>query len=68
MSSVADRVREHRARKRSGVALITVAVDEVALVAALVEAGLLDVNMADDQGAIIDSVERLLEIFSENAK
>jgi hypothetical protein len=49
MSSVADRVREHRARKKSGVVLITIAADEAALASALVDAKLLDHNLADDQ-------------------
>jgi hypothetical protein len=62
MSSVADRVREHRAR-RDRAWLITVAVAEVALPPRWSRPARR--HMADNQGAIIDSVERLLEIFRE---
>jgi hypothetical protein len=64
MSSVADRVREHRARKKSGVVLITIAADEAALASALVDAKLLDHNLADDQAAIAQATSRLIESFA----
>jgi hypothetical protein len=64
MSSVADRVREHRARKKSGVVLITIAADEAALASALVQAKLLDPNLADDQAAIAQATSRLIESFA----
>jgi hypothetical protein len=62
--SAADRVREYRARKKTGAIMITVAVDEASLVAALIDANLLDANCADDHAAITEATQRMVKLFS----
>lgn len=53
----AERTRRWRARQRSGLARLTITVDEVELAAALVAAGRLRPELADDRQAL----ERALE-------
>jgi hypothetical protein len=62
MSSVADRVRAHRARVAAGRILLVLEVDELPLVEALVAARLLDLSVADSREAITAATARLLEV------
>lgn len=61
MSTVSFRVREHRARQKAGRVVLAVEVDEVKLVAALIDSRLLDATAADDREAIERATEKLIE-------
>jgi hypothetical protein len=60
MNSVADRVREHRARKRIG-ALRTTLTVQPHHVEALIEARYLAAWSADDKAAVAAAVQRVLD-------
>ena len=60
-----EAVRAERAyrRRRAGLVVLPIEVDVVALADVLVEARLLDPNMADDRTALAKAATRLIEIF-----
>lgn len=64
MSNVADRVRQHRARRKAGRAVLLVEVDGHALAEVLVDSGLLDWDECEDVEAIAQATGKLLEIFT----
>lgn len=59
-----DAIRARRAyqRRRAGLIVLPIAVDQTALVEALIEARLLDPNRADDRTALTQATARFLEI------
>jgi hypothetical protein len=64
MSNVADRVRQHRARRKAGRAVLLVEVDVHALAEVLVDdAKLLGWDECEDTEAIARATSELLEIF-----
>jgi hypothetical protein len=65
-SRVAANQRRRRARMREGRICLTVTVDEVPLVEALLVGGFLDAQRADDRGEIRSAVERLLQVLTAN--
>jgi hypothetical protein len=60
-----QRVQQFRTRQRTGKILLTIEVDEVLLVEALVEARLLYRHLADDRGAITRALEKAVAAFSK---
>ena len=60
-----EAIRAERAyrRRRAGLVVLPIEVDVVALADVLIEARLLDPNMADDRTALARATTRLLEIF-----
>lgn len=63
-SKAAKRQRVHRARVKAGRMVLRIAVDDVTVPTALVEARLLDETDCDDREALTAAVERLLMLFS----
>jgi hypothetical protein len=63
MSTSADRQRDYRARQRSGKRVYCIALDEVALVAKLLEAApeLLDETDADDPECVAAALQKTVE-------
>ncbi len=61
----AIRFRRHYQRRRSGLVVLPIEVDPVLLADVLIEARLLDPNMADDRTALAKATARLIEIFSK---
>jgi hypothetical protein len=59
----AIRVSRAKQRRRSGLVVLPIEVDAIALADLLIEARLLDSNMADDRTALAKAATRLLEIF-----
>ena len=64
MSTVAERVRTHRARRKAGMILLVIEAREDVLVHALVEAGLIHPNATDDHTQITRAAQRLIEIIA----
>jgi hypothetical protein len=64
----ANAIRVSRAyqRRRSGLVVLPIEVDAVALADVLIEAKLLDPNMADDRTALAQATTRLIEIFCKD--
>jgi hypothetical protein len=62
-SANALRVSRAYQRRRVGVAVLPIEVDVVALADVLIEAQLLDPNMADNRTALAKATTRLIEIF-----
>src|SRR4029453_2272504 len=60
-----QRVQQFRTRQRTGKILLTIQVDEVLLVEALIEARLLYRHLADDRGAITRALEKAVAAFSK---
>ena len=60
-----EAVRAERAyrRRRAGLVVLSIEVDVVALADVLIEARLLDPNMADNRTVLAKATTRLLEIF-----
>ena len=63
MSSVALRVREHRARQKAGRAVFAVECSEHDLGQALIAARLLDPALVDDKNAIASSLNEMVRLF-----
>ena len=53
-------------RRRSGLVVLPIEADVVALADVLIEARLLDPNMADDRTALAEATARLIEIFCKD--
>jgi hypothetical protein len=62
-SADADRARRYRQRKRSGMLVLTVEANEVALAQALVDARLLKPQHIDNRPAITHAAQKLVDIF-----
>src|SRR5215475_1816593 len=60
-----QRVQQFRTRQRAGKILLTIQVDEVLLVEALVESRLLYRDLADDREAITRALEKAVAAFCE---
>jgi hypothetical protein len=60
---VAQWSREYRQRRKAARIVIDLEVDEARLSAALVEAGLLQANLADDRQAVEQALQRLINEF-----
>jgi hypothetical protein len=58
-----DRQRKHRAREDKGRAVLLVDVDEVALSAALLEAGLIGVNDQNNRQKLAAALSRVIDII-----
>jgi len=58
-----QRVQQFRTRQRTGKILLTIEVDEVLLVEALVESRPLYQHLADDRGAITRALEKAVAAF-----
>ena len=65
MSSIAQRVRAHRARRRAGRTVLLVEIDEVAWADILVRLHMLDPNNADDGKALAIAMQRFLEVAAD---
>jgi hypothetical protein len=63
MAISTQRVQQFRTRQRTGKILLTIEVDEVLLVEALIEARLLYRHLADDRGAITRALEQAVAAF-----
>jgi hypothetical protein len=61
MSTVAQRVAQHRARRTAGRVVLQIEVDEIALADTLIEARLLDPDLAEDRTALAQATARLLK-------
>jgi hypothetical protein len=66
MTTILERVRAHRERRRNGVAVLPVEVDEAALADVLVAARLLDPNKTDDRAAVVEALQKLIAVTMEN--
>lgn len=64
MSGSAERTRTYRQRQKSGVILLVIEAQEDSLVRALVEAGLIHPNLADDREAIQRAAQKLIELIA----
>lgn len=65
MSNAADRMREYRRRKRAGMRLCNVVVDDVLLERALIEFGSLNERDVDDPAAIERALTAMIEFVIE---
>lgn len=54
---------EHIGRRRAGLVVLPIEADPIALADVLIEARLIDPNMADDRTALAKATTRLIEIF-----
>jgi hypothetical protein len=61
--SGADRQRSYKDRQRLGTIIVPVLVNEAALSIALVEAKLLEPNLADDRQSIEQALQKLINEF-----
>jgi hypothetical protein len=61
MSTVAQRVAQHRARRKAGHVVLLIEVDEIPLADTLIEARLLDPSLAEDRTALAQATTRLLK-------
>jgi hypothetical protein len=69
MSSVADRMRQHRARKARGRTALLIEVDEIALVEKLKEGGFISPHQADDRAAVTAATNEMIgTLLAENLK
>jgi hypothetical protein len=59
--SGAERQRAWRQRQKAGLAVLEIEVDAIALADTLIEARLLDPNLADDRTALAEATTRLLQ-------
>ncbi len=66
--NVAIRMRRARLRRRSGLVVLPIEADPITLADMLIEARLLDPNMADDRTALANATTRLIEIFCKELK
>jgi hypothetical protein len=62
-SANALRVSRAHQRRRAGLVVLPIEVDAVALADVLIEAKLLDPNLADDRAALAKATTKLIEIF-----
>jgi hypothetical protein len=64
MSTSTQRMQVLRKRRRAGVILLVIEAEELSLIRALIEAGLLNKDMADDHDHVQRAAQRLIEIIS----
>src|SRR5258708_24863213 len=65
-SSGAQRQRRYRQRRRLGAVIIPVAIDEYAVVDALIEAGILDEDESADRSRVAVALERIVGDWAKN--
>ena len=63
MSTVADRVRKHRARREAGKIMMLIEADKHGLPEALIAMGLLPWNKAEDHEGIAQAMTKLLDLI-----
>ena len=69
-TTVAERVRRHRLRKKIGAAVLPFVIvgDEVATVEMLIDSGVLDPNRADDVAAVAAAVGKMIDAYATKHK
>ena len=65
MTTTAERVRQHRARRASGGAVLLVVVaDEIATIEMLAAAGVLDPSQADDAASVAAALGKMIDGYA----
>jgi hypothetical protein len=65
MSTSAARMQVLRKRRRAGMILLVIEAEELSLIRALIEASLLDKDMADDHDHVQLAAQKLIQIISQ---